>query len=188
MVWRTRYLCRPCWIGLYNLSQKKIRSLLVEQRSGKKILKEVRPTNLESFFVFSAPRRSGWALSSSLRAAMEASLSSKKTLLSHKFGWLKNNNENSWPNVKYTCLLYRKYPQTLTYEPAPLSGHFPCLKYPQGMHMACPRLANGAATKGLGFPCLDPLIGSNRGPAPSPVPRGMCLMGRMAQGAPWVIP
>ena len=39
--------------------------------------------------VFSAPRRSGWALSSSMRAAREASLSSKKSLLFQKFGWLK---------------------------------------------------------------------------------------------------
>ena len=92
----SQYLSRCCRTDLNNLSQRKIGSLLVEQRSRMKNLKDVRPMNLESFCCVPAPRRIGWALSSSLSVAREAFLSSKKTLLPHKFGWLTNPNENTY--------------------------------------------------------------------------------------------
>ena len=49
-VYRLLYLSRSCRTDLNVLSQRKNGSLLVEQRSGKKMKKKVRPMNLESFY------------------------------------------------------------------------------------------------------------------------------------------
>ena len=80
------------------------------------------------------------------------SLSIKKNSSLTKFGWLKTLNENQGPNPKYTYLLYEEDPQTLIYEAYPLTGLNPCLKYPQGMHMAALGRPRGRLKEGLGFP------------------------------------